>query len=110
MTDAQLAIFANLDCGATSAIDLARRVGLTRQAISRSLRDLATAELVTLEPDPTRRNTNQIVLTNRGNALATQARAALAAIETELTHRIGPDAAQALRAALEVEWGQAPTL
>ena len=105
VTTPQLVLFGHLDCGATHAALIAQRLGVSRQAISRTLRELETAGLVTLEIDPDRGNRRLVVMTPRGERLALAARAELAAIEAALAERLGAGDAAALRRALEREWG-----
>lgn len=102
-----LVLFGNLDCGATHAARIAQRMGVSRQAISKTLRELQDLGFVSLEDDPKRRNQKLVVMTDRGMRLATDAREELAAIEGALAERIGADAMQALRRALETGWGSA---
>ena len=108
VTDSQLSVFANLDCGATSASEVARRMGLSRQGISRTLRDLEAAELVTLEPSPTNSKQKNIVMSERGMALANAARQSLSQTEAALAKKIGPKKMAAFRETLEMAWGDAP--
>ena len=105
VTAPRLVLFGNLDCGATHAAQIAQRMGVSRQAISKTMREVQARGLVRLEDAPGQRNRKQVVMTARGMALATAARRELAAIEVELAARIGPEAATALRAALEKGWG-----
>ena len=110
VTDAQLSVFANLDCGATSASEVARRMGQSRQGISRTLRDLEAAGLVTLGPSPGNAAQKTVVMTDRGMAFATAARRSLAETEAELARRIGADRMAEFRATLEMAWGAAPVI
>ena len=105
LTDAQTALLSNLDCGTTYASAVAERMGISRQAIYRTVREMSEMGLLRLETDPERRNQKIIVMTQKANALVTDARAVLAEIETELADRIGAGDAAALRRALEAGWG-----
>lgn len=105
VTEPHLVLFGNLDCGATHAAQIAQRMGVSRQAISKTLRELQELGFLRLEDDPGRRNQKLVVMVERGMQLALDARAELRRIEAEIADRIGTDAMAALRMALEKGWG-----
>lgn len=107
ITEPHLVLFGNLDCGATHAAQIAQRMRVSRQAISKTLRELQTLEFLRLEDDPDRRNQKLVVMTERGMQLAVEARSELRDIEAEIADQIGADAMAALRVALEKGWGTA---
>lgn len=100
VTDAHLVLFGNLDCGATHAAQIAQRMQVSRQAISKTLRELQSLGFVRLQDDPARRNQKLVVMTAQGEQLARDAREALHGIETSIAADIGPDALAALRRSL----------
>ena len=79
-----LALFGALDCGATHAAAAAERLGISRQAVARTARDLADMGLLRLHTDTDRRNRNRLEMTARGEALALAGRRQLARIEAAL--------------------------
>jgi len=105
ITEPQLVLFGNLDCGATHAARIAQRMRVSRQAISKTLRELQGLGFLQLEDDPDRRNQKLVVMSERGLQLALEARAELRRIEAEISVRIGANAMEALRVALETGWG-----
>lgn len=107
ITEPHLTLLGNLDCGATHGADVAERMGVTRQAIARTLRELEALGYVRLDRDPVRKNQKIIVMTGAGERLALAARAALSEVEAALQDRIGPAQLDALRAALRADWGDA---
>jgi len=109
VTEPHLVLFGNLDCGATHAAQIAQRMRVSRQAISKTLRELRELGFVRLEDDPDRRNQKLVVMTERGMELADVARGELRDIEAKLTDQIGAEAMQALRVALEDGWGTGAT-
>ncbi|KAJ54672.1 hypothetical protein ACMU_16280 [Actibacterium mucosum KCTC 23349] len=109
LTEAQTALLSNLDCGTTYASAVAHRMGISRQAVYRTVREMAELGLLELQADPVKRNQKLIVMTDKANALVTDARAVLAEIEAELANRIGPADTAALRRALEAGWGDSLT-
>jgi DNA-binding MarR family transcriptional regulator len=106
VSESHLILFGNLDCGATYAAAIAQRMSVSRQAISRTLRELEQLGFVRLEDDAARRNQKLVVMTGRGRRLALDARDELARIEDGLARDMGRELAGALRAALERGWGQ----
>ncbi|WP_316015627.1 MarR family winged helix-turn-helix transcriptional regulator [Roseobacter sp. HKCCA0434] len=105
VSESHLILMGNLDCGTTQATRIAERMQVSRQAISRGLRDLQALGLVVLRDDPTRGNAKIVTMTPEGERLALAARAALARVEAKLADRIGAEAVTALRGALERGWG-----
>lgn len=109
VTESHLVLFGNLDCGATHAAQIAQRMRVSRQAISKTVRELRELGFVRLENDPDRRNQKLVVMTERGMELAVVARGELQDIEAELADQIGAEAMKALRGALEEGWGTGST-
>lgn len=105
LNPSEFAFLANLDCGETHASSVARRMGISRQAVYRTTRDLAARGLLELVNDPAKRNQKIIVMTPAGMEFVTAGRAALAQAEAELERRIGPDRVAALVEALTAPWG-----
>lgn len=105
ISEPHLILFGNLDCGTTHASAIAQRIGVSRQAIYRTVRELQDLGMLCLETDPVRGNQKVVVMTERGMQLATDARAALSRVEDILGQRVGHGNARQLRAALEGNWG-----
>ena len=105
LTGAHLAFFAFLECGLTHASDVARRMGISRQAVYKVTRDLERIGVLCLEADPTDRRQKVIRMTDRGDRVALDARASLEEIEKRLEERIGLVAVGHLRQALMSDWG-----
>ncbi len=102
---AHLAFLANLDCGETHASSVARRTGVTRQAVYRTTRELQALGILILENDPTRRNQKLIRMTPKGMTVIADARQCLAEVEGVLKSRIGEDDFSDLMATLRDNWG-----
>lgn len=107
LTEAHLTLLGNLDCGTTHASAVAQRIGVSRQAIYRTIREMEALAFLGLQDDPDRRNQKLVVMTDAGMRLALDARAALATLEETLGQRIGVGPFLALRASLEQSWGDA---
>lgn len=106
VTDSHLILFGNLDCGATHAAQIAQRMRVSRQAISKTLRELQSLDLVRMEDDPQRRNQKLVVMTALGMQFATDARGALNDVEAVLADHFGREAVNQLRKSLEQCWGR----
>ena len=106
-TISHLMFLANLDCGVTHAARVARRLGVTRQAVYRTTRELCDLNVLTLESDPERRNQKIIRMTPRGLEVVTAARACLDAVEATIQERIGVRDFDRLALALGRDWGPA---
>lgn len=109
VTESHLVLFGNLDCGATHAAQIAHRMQVSRQAISKTLRELQALGFVRLEDDPERRSQKLVVMTERGMQLALDARRELLAVEAAIAEEIGSEAMSLLRCSLEKFWAMRST-
>lgn len=98
-------VMANLDDEGSSESELARRAGVSRQAIHQVVRDLSAKGMVDTRPDPGDRRRCLVVATELGRTISADADAALEYLESELARRIGADRVAALRAGLAVDPG-----
>ncbi len=105
VTESHLILFGNLDCGATHAAQIAQRMRVSRQAISKTLRELQSLDLVRMEDDLQRRNQKLVVMTALGMQFAMDARSSLNDVEAVLADHFGRDAVTQLRKSLEQCWG-----
>lgn len=85
--------------------EIARSLGLTRQAVHRTITLICEKGLFRLEPDPDDGRGSIIVLTPQGEAMRHDAQQIVLRIHQELTRRIGKKSAAQLNAALELDWG-----
>lgn len=104
-TKAQSLIFGQIDAGVTRPSKIAERLGISRQAVHRSVQELVQARLIRLEPDPENQSAKRIVLTKAGKQIMTDAHQAFEDIEAELSDRIGKENVQMLRSLLQLDWG-----
>jgi DNA-binding MarR family transcriptional regulator len=104
-TRTQTMILINISNGITRAAELARVLGVSRQAIQQQITELEREDLVTQLPDPEDRRANRIVFSERGSQLINAALASLREAEHELAGRLGYDALRSLRNALSADWG-----
>ncbi|MCX4647952.1 MULTISPECIES: MarR family winged helix-turn-helix transcriptional regulator [unclassified Streptomyces] len=106
-TQAQL--FAVLDDEGTTVSELARRMGVTRQTAHQAVHGLIAAGLLEQVPDPTSARQRLIRRTREGERAHRQAGVILERLEAQLAERIGREPVDALRRALEAQWGQPPS-
>ena len=90
-------VFAHLQRGGSRASDLARRAGVSRQAMSELVRELESLGYLEQVPDPANRSARIVRLTPRGVAHVRDARRIVARLEEELTPLLGDRAIAALQ-------------
>lgn len=110
ISSGQSLVFAHLDPGGTTISELARRIGVTRQAVHQMTTALAAAGLVELRPCPGDARSRLVILTPKGRRSVPLALAIFDQLEKLLAARIGKRRAADLRVALEAEWGPPPDL
>ena len=98
-------ILINVSNGVTRAAELARILGISRQAVQQQVNELEKEDIVTQIPDPSDKRANRIVFSEKGARLIERALASLRDAENRLAQRIGPDLMQQLRRALMSDWG-----
>ncbi len=103
---ADLRLLANLNCGTTYSSELARRLGVSRQAIGKLVKNLVEEGLVKLETDPEQRNLKRIVITPEGEKWINEAVGELNRMERTLAERLGEERLAVLREVLEADWGR----
>lgn len=85
--------------------EIARSLGLTRQAVHRTIAQICAKGLFKLQPDPADRRGSMIVLTEQGLAMRRDAQFIVGALHKVLEERLGSAAFQQLSAVLEGDWG-----
>lgn len=105
VTRPQSMVMANIVMGVTRPSDIARRLGISRQAIHVTLKSMIDLDMVDLVDDPCSKRTKVVTLTRVGEAMRTDARAAMRMMVTELVSRLGRKRLQHAAAALGADWG-----
>lgn len=85
--------------------EIARSLGLTRQAVHRTIGQICEKGLFELLPDPDDGRGTIIVLTPQGEAMRRDAQHIVKQIHAELDRRIGKRTMQQLFSALAMDWG-----
>jgi DNA-binding MarR family transcriptional regulator len=98
-------VFAHLDVGGTRPAEIARRAGISRQAVGQTVAQMKEKGLVKLAPDPTNRRARLVQPTAKGLKALDRSGSGSAAAEKMLSRRIGSSRVKSLREALEQDWG-----
>jgi DNA-binding MarR family transcriptional regulator len=98
-------IMVNVSDGITRPADLARNLGISRQAIQQTLAEMEAEGLISLRADPKDGRAKIIEFSRRGRGIGRAAFEAIRAMEQELERRLGRRTMQELRKALYADWG-----
>lgn len=104
---AQSTVMMNVIAGSNRATDIAKNLGLTRQAVHVTIRQMIEEGLVELEEDPADRRVKRIVLTKEVEPMRRDARRAIDLLVAELVDRIGEQDVRNLYRAFSKDWGPA---
>lgn len=99
----QLTFLGTLDCGANHASEIARRLGMSRQAVHKVVRELEKAGWLTTEPDAQLGNQRIIRFTPEGEAMMASARHLFARLDKRLLSAFGENGVRALHRFLDFE-------
>ncbi len=91
--------------GATRPSDIARILGVSRQAVHTTINGMVAIGLLALEDDPDDRRSKRVMISEQGLKMREHARMATTLMSEELARRIGADKLEALRDALAADWG-----
>jgi DNA-binding MarR family transcriptional regulator len=78
-----------VDVEGTRLTELARRLGITKQAVGQLVEDLVQQEVLELAPDPADKRARLVRFTAKGMAAIAHGLGILQQIESELSRRIG---------------------
>ena len=93
-------LFPHLDFEGVRITELARRLDITKQAVSQTIAELEMMDVVETIPDPTDRRARLARFTDKGRQAIGQGLNVLKSIETDLEKKIGTPHFDALRSAL----------
>ncbi|MGE0598736.1 MAG: MarR family winged helix-turn-helix transcriptional regulator [Dehalococcoidia bacterium] len=82
-------IVQGLLAGDTTVTELAERLGVSVQAVSKTVQEVESLGYLEKRPDPNDRRSSNLLLTERAHANIAAARAARFEIQTELSQRLG---------------------
>ncbi len=105
VTRPQSMIIVNVVMGVTKPSEIARRLGISRQAVHTTIEQMVAMDILTLEHDPTDRRAKVIGFSKRGRQRRQDAQTAMKYLTKELARRIGAQNIENLRIAFAENWG-----
>lgn len=99
---------ANIALGIHRPADLARNLGVSRQAVSNMLQDMGEQGLIAVTPDPTDKRAQLVNFSESSAQLRADALDILGRLEATIGERISAESLTALRGALSKDWGSVP--
>ncbi|MBY8824410.1 MarR family winged helix-turn-helix transcriptional regulator [Sphingomonas colocasiae] len=105
VTRSQSLILSNVAFGVRRASQLAKNLGVTRQAISQMLTEMERKELITMSADPSDGRAQIVNFSTRSQGIRDDAMKILNTIEARLGEQLGKRRFEALTEALSRDWG-----
>lgn len=105
VTRTQSLILLNVAMGERRAASLATNLGVSRQAMSQMLGSMRKRGLITIKADESDKRAQIITFSEQSQDIRDAAMTILARLERELERRIGPKHIDALRKAVDLDWG-----
>ena len=101
----QSMVMTNIVSGIVRPSDIARNLGVSRQAIHSTINQMVKLGIVQLEVDPGDRRHMVVSLTDLGARMRKDAQRSMDALTAQIAARLGQDKFDALLTALEADWG-----
>ncbi|WP_447930217.1 MarR family winged helix-turn-helix transcriptional regulator [Sphingopyxis fribergensis] len=101
----QSMVMTNIVSGIVRPSDIARNLGVSRQAIHSTINQMVGLGIVQMDVDPTDRRHMVVSLTDLGARMRKDAQRSMDALTAQIAARLGQDKFDALLAALEADWG-----
>lgn len=101
----QSMIMINVVSGIVRPSEIARNLGVSRQAVHNTIAQMVGLGMVRLVPDPVDRRHMRVELTDSGAQMRLDAQSAMDGLGKQLADRLGRKRFEALLAALETDWG-----
>jgi DNA-binding MarR family transcriptional regulator len=96
-----------LDSNGTRSVEIARRMGVTKQAVGAMVRELETAGLLKQTPDPDDGRATRVSFTDEGHRYMRRMHRQVREIEREYARLVGEDRFRSIREGLElIAYGQ----
>lgn len=105
VTRPQSMVMTNVVAGVRRPSDIARNLGVSRQAIHVTIRQMIDLGLLELVDDPDDGRSKLVDIGSTGAEMRENAQAAMRLLTAELRRRIGDKAVAQLQAALALDWG-----
>ncbi len=104
ITPAQTRLLAQMGGKPTSMAELARRLGVSRQAVHKTVNDLQNRGILQVEEDPERGNATKVAYTALGREVNREGAKIIQQIETRLEKQLGAKQVQQLKLLLQQKW------
>ncbi|OHD06164.1 MarR family winged helix-turn-helix transcriptional regulator [Sphingopyxis sp. RIFCSPHIGHO2_12_FULL_65_19] len=101
----QSMVMTNIVSGIVRPSDIARNLGVSRQAIHSTINQMVALGMVQLDVDPADRRHMIVSLTDLGARMRKDAQRSMDALTAQIAAKLGQDKFDALLAALEADWG-----
>jgi len=105
ITPAQSRLLAHMAGRPASMAELARRLAISRQAVHKTVAELARRGILEVRDDPQRLNAKLVVYTEMGKQVNRAGAKIIDAIEARIGAKLGPDKLELLRELLAADWG-----
>jgi DNA-binding MarR family transcriptional regulator len=105
VTRPQSMVMANIAAGVRRPSEIARRLGVSRQAIHSTIGQMVELGILELVADPADGRVKVVALSDQGEAMRRDAQAAMAIMTRELGRRIGPEQLGQAAQLLAADWG-----
>jgi DNA-binding MarR family transcriptional regulator len=105
VTRPQSMVMVHVVRGLTRPSDIARNLGVSRQAIHTTINQMIDLGLIELDKDDGDGRSKRVVITPTGQAMRAVAQEAMTVISAALEARIGRPAVDALHDAFAADWG-----
>lgn len=106
LTHSQSMVMMNVTTGATRPVEIARNLGISRQAVHVTLSQIAELGMIRFTDDPSDKRSKIVVLTEMGEPMRRDAQAAVTIMTRHLAKRIGQPQLAGLISACGVNWGE----
>lgn len=101
----QSMVMTNIVSGIVRPSDIARNLGVSRQAIHSTINQMVKLGIVQMEVDPADRRHMIVSLTDLGTRMRKDAQRSMDELTAQIAAVLGQDKFDALLAALEADWG-----
>jgi DNA-binding MarR family transcriptional regulator len=109
VTRPQSMVMNNVVMGVRKPSDIARNLGVSRQAIHTTIRQMIDLGMLELVDDPEDGRSKVVAIGETGARMRESAQTAMLLLAEVLEHRIGKENVDQLKAALAADWGPALT-
>lgn len=99
-------VMTNIVAGVVRPSDIARNIGVSRQAIHSTINQMVGLGMVKLEPDADDRRHSIVSLTEVGHKMRHDAQKSMDILGDQIAERLGHERFDAMLAALEADWGE----